>query len=47
MKRIVTLELSETIVSKIDKLVQQGKYSSRSEFIRLAIQKLLKEEGVW
>ena len=40
-----TIKIPEKILNDITKLVEQGKYESRSSFIRIGIRNLLIEEG--
>ncbi|RLG78635.1 MAG: CopG family transcriptional regulator [Thermoprotei archaeon] len=42
--RLVTVKIPELYLEGIDELVQNGRYSSRSEVIRTAIRDLLKKE---
>ena len=42
--RLVTVKMPEMYVKGIDELVKAGRYSSRSEAIRIAIRELLKRE---
>ncbi|OYT37335.1 MAG: CopG family transcriptional regulator [Desulfurococcales archaeon ex4484_58] len=42
--RLVTVKLPEIYVEGLDELVKIGRYSSRSEVIRVAIRDLLKKE---
>jgi len=42
--RIVTFKLSEATLEEIDRLVREGKYASRSEFIRIAVYEKLQRE---
>ncbi|RLB79549.1 MAG: hypothetical protein DRH17_13625 [Deltaproteobacteria bacterium] len=42
--RIVTFKLSEAALEEIDRLVREGKYASRSEFIRIAVYEKLQRE---
>ena len=42
--KIVTVKLPESYLEAIDRLVAAGRYSSRSEFIRAAIEMLLRQE---
>lgn len=41
--RLVTVKMPEMYVKGIDELVRAGRYSSRSEVIRIAVRELLKE----
>jgi len=41
---VVQVRLPEKIVKKIDDLVAQGFYSSRSDFIRTKIRRVLEEQ---
>lgn len=42
--KLVTVKLPEIYVEGLDELVKIGRYSSRSEVIRVAIRDLLKKE---
>ena len=42
--RLVTVKMPEIYVRGIDELVKAGRYSSRSEVIRIAVRELLKRE---
>lgn len=42
--RLVTVKMPDMYVKGIDELVRAGRYSSRSEVIRIAIRELLKRE---
>ncbi len=42
--RLITVKMPEIYVSGIDELVKAGRYSSRSEAIRIAVRELLKRE---
>ncbi|MEM0380577.1 MAG: ribbon-helix-helix domain-containing protein [Desulfurococcaceae archaeon] len=42
--KLVTVKLPEIYVEGLDELVKVGRYSSRSEVIRVAIRDLLKKE---
>ncbi len=42
--RLITVKLPEIYVEGLDELVKVGRYSSRSEVIRVAIRDLLKKE---
>ncbi|AFK50853.1 putative transcriptional regulator, CopG/Arc/MetJ family [Thermogladius calderae 1633] len=42
--RLITVKMPEIYVEGIDELVKIGRYSSRSEVIRVAIRDLLKKE---
>ncbi|WP_440060271.1 ribbon-helix-helix domain-containing protein [Thermogladius sp. 4427co] len=42
--RLVTVKMPEIYIEGIDELVKIGRYSSRSEVIRVAIRDLLKKE---
>ncbi|MGC9181141.1 ribbon-helix-helix domain-containing protein [Thermogladius sp.] len=42
--RLITVKMPEIYVEGIDELVRIGRYSSRSEVIRVAIRDLLKKE---
>ncbi len=42
--RLVTVKMPEIYVNGIDELVKAGRYSSRSEVIRIAVRELLKRE---
>jgi len=42
--RLVTVKMPEMYVKGIDELVKAGRYSSRSEAIRIAIREMLKRE---
>jgi antitoxin ParD1/3/4 len=42
--RIVTVKLPESYLEIIDRLVDLGRYTCRSEFIRTAVRKLIDEE---
>ncbi|MDM7275900.1 MAG: ribbon-helix-helix domain-containing protein [Thermoprotei archaeon] len=42
--RLVTVKMPEMYVKGVDELVRAGRYSSRSEVIRIAIRELLKRE---
>ncbi len=42
--RLVTVKMPEIYVRGIDELVKAGRYSSRSEVIRIAVRELLKNE---
>lgn len=42
--RIVTVKMPEVYIHGIEQLVKSGRYSSRSEVIRIAVRELLKRE---
>ncbi|MFZ8790421.1 MAG: ribbon-helix-helix domain-containing protein [Acidilobaceae archaeon] len=42
--RLVTVKMPEMYVKGVDELVKAGRYSSRSEAIRIAIREMLKRE---
>jgi len=42
--RLVTVKMPETYIEGLDELVKMGRYSSRSEAIRVAVRELLKRE---
>ena len=42
--KLVTVKMPEIYVRGIDELVKAGRYSSRSEVIRIAVRELLKRE---
>ena len=42
--RIVTVKMPEAYLEGLDELVKMGRYSSRSEAIRIAVRELLKRE---
>lgn len=42
--RLVTVKMPETYLEGLDELVRMGRYSSRSEAIRIAVRELLKKE---
>jgi len=42
--RLVTVKMPETYLEGLDELVKMGRYSSRSEAIRIAVRELLKKE---
>jgi Arc/MetJ-type ribon-helix-helix transcriptional regulator len=42
--RIVSVKLPESYLEIIDRLVEVGRYTCRSEFIRTAVRKLIDEE---
>ena len=42
--RLITVKMPELYVRGIDELVKAGRYSSRSEVIRIAVRELLKRE---
>lgn len=42
--RLITVKMPEIYVEGLDELVKIGRYSSRSEVIRVAIRDLLKRE---
>ncbi len=42
--RLVTVKMPETYLEGLDELVRMGRYSSRSEVIRVAVRELLKRE---
>ncbi len=42
--RLITVKMPEMYVKGIDELVRAGRYSSRSEVIRIAVRELLKRE---
>ena len=42
--RLITVKMPEIYVAGIDELVKAGRYSSRSEVIRIAVRELLKRE---
>ncbi len=44
MKKTVTVKLSEDIIMAIDELVYAGKYKSRSDFVKKAIEEALARE---
>jgi len=41
---IISIRLPRQILEEIDKLIRRGRYSSRSELIRIAILELLRKE---
>ena len=42
--RIITVKMPDIYVEGLDELVRAGRYSSRSEAIRVAVRELLKRE---
>ncbi|MET1128305.1 MAG: ribbon-helix-helix domain-containing protein [Thermoproteota archaeon] len=42
--RLVTVKMPDTYLEGLDELVKLGRYSSRSEAIRIAVRELLKRE---
>lgn len=42
--RLITVKMPEAFVEGLDELVRLGRYSSRSEVIRVAVRDLLKKE---
>ncbi|MEN2999092.1 MAG: ribbon-helix-helix domain-containing protein [Acidilobaceae archaeon] len=42
--RLVTVKMPDMYVKGVDELVRAGRYSSRSEVIRIAIRELLRRE---
>ncbi len=42
--RLVTVKMPETYIEGLDELVKIGRYSSRSEVIRIAVRDLLRKE---
>ncbi|ALU11921.1 CopG family transcriptional regulator [Ignicoccus islandicus DSM 13165] len=42
--RLVTVKMPEAYVEAIDELVKKGRFTSRSEAIRVAIRELLRRE---
>lgn len=42
--RLITVKMPEVYVEGLDELVRIGRYSSRSEVIRVAVRDLLKKE---
>lgn len=42
--KLITVKMPEIYVEGLDELVKTGRYSSRSEIIRVAIRDLLKKE---
>ena len=42
--RVITIKLPQDIIDSIDELVISGKYKSRSQFIRTAIEELLAKD---
>lgn len=42
--RLVTVKMPETYLEGLDELVKLGRYSSRSEAIRIAVRELLRRE---
>ena len=42
--KLVTVKMPETYIEGLDELVKMGRYSSRSEAIRVAVRELLKRE---
>ncbi|MCX8196129.1 MAG: ribbon-helix-helix domain-containing protein [Acidilobaceae archaeon] len=42
--RLVTVKMPELYVKGVDELVKAGRYSSRSEVIRIAVRELLRRE---
>ena len=42
--RLVTVKMPEAYVEAIDELVRKGRFTSRSEAIRVAIRELLRKE---
>lgn len=45
--KLVTVKMPEMYVEAIDGLVKAGRYSSRSEAIRIAVRELLRREVWW
>ena len=43
--RLITLLIPDPLLKRLDALVKDGKFPSRSEAIRMAIKDLLKGEG--
>ncbi len=42
--KLITVKMPESYVEGLDELVRIGRYSSRSEVIRIAVRELLKRE---
>ena len=42
--RLITVKMPETYIDGLDELVKLGRYSSRSEAIRIAVRELLRRE---
>ncbi|MCY0867920.1 MAG: ribbon-helix-helix domain-containing protein [Desulfurococcus sp.] len=42
--KLITVKMPEFYIEGIDELVRMGRYSSRSEVIRIAVRDLLKKE---
>lgn len=42
--KLVTVKMPETYIEGLDELVRIGRYSSRSEVIRIAVRDLLRKE---
>jgi len=42
--RLVTVKMPDTYLEGLDELVKLGRYSSRSEAIRIAVRELLRRE---
>ena len=42
--KLVTVKMPETYIEGLDELVKIGRYSSRSEVIRIAVRDLLRKE---
>ncbi len=42
--KLITVKMPEPYVEGLDELVRTGRYSSRSEVIRIAVRELLKRE---
>jgi len=44
-RKQIWVEVSDRLLEEIDKLIEEGYYNTRSEFLRVAIRTLLKEHG--
>jgi Arc/MetJ-type ribon-helix-helix transcriptional regulator len=45
-KHLVCVKVDEEVVQKIDRYIRQGRYKSRSDFVRKAIEQLLVYEAI-
>ena len=43
---LISIHVQKWVLEELDRLVERGVYPSRSEAIRVAIQRLLEEHGV-
>jgi len=44
--RVVAITVPDDLLDKIDRLVKEGKYASRSDLIRVACRELLKKWNI-